>query len=183
MRLRSIDLALVVFAGCGPSPTESPWAAPANTWPVSAPPEGLVGEGFELGQVIPDLRLVDQHGDTVSTWQFWGELVLVTVSAVWCDPCHDLAVAAEEVRADYAIPVLTILEEDGGGLAPEVSDAVAWGEMFGNESPILVDPEHLFSPALDGSYPAVLLLDDLVVVARAGELSSANLHDLIESEL
>lgn len=187
---------LLTLSGCerigiDPDPdTEQPdlaWERPDNDWAISHPPAGLIGEGFEVGQTVPDLRLVDQNGDIVSLWQFWGDVVLVTVSAVWCGPCHDLAVTAEEVLEDLAprgVTLLTILEEDGGGLSPELEDAVAWSDSFGAASPVMVDPEHELSSALQGSYPAVLLLDrELVVVEHARDLSSENLHDLIESEL
>ena len=148
------------------------------------PPEGLVGEGFEVGQRIPDVRLQDQHGDLVSTWQFWGDPLLITISAVWCHPCWDLAVDAEHACDGSGVQLLTALEEDGGGLKPEISDAVEWGEAFGSTSPIVVDPDHELSPALQGSYPSVLLVDsDLVIVARATELSTDSLIALFESEL
>lgn len=163
------------------------WDRPSNGWALTAPPPGLVGEGFEIGQVVPDVRLVDQNGDEVSLWQFWGDVVLVTVSAVWCNPCRDLAVEAEALHAElgpHGFSLLTVLEENGGGLDPDVDDAVAWAEAFTVSSPVLVDPRGELSPVLRGSYPAVLLLDrELVVAARASELSSETLHDLIESEL
>ena len=183
---------LAACAGPGPLPTPGattpppgPWIAPDNAWSSSAPPPGLVGEGFAVGQVVPDVRLRDQHGDVVSLWQFHGDVVLLTISAVWCLPCRDLARDAEAVVADYDDVVLvTVLEEDAGGLRPEVSDAAGWAEAYGEGSPVLVDPERLLAPAVSGEFPVVLGLGRDLVVSRAlGGGTAADLRVLIEAEL
>jgi hypothetical protein len=182
--------ALLVGAACrvpDPDPVDPSWVAPENGWPVASPPEGFAGVGYEIGETIPEVRLADQFGDTVSTWQFYGDVVLLVISAGWCRPCHDLAIYGEEISAELepeGFTMLTVLEEDDGGLDPHLDDAVAWVEEFAVLTPVLVDPEHELTPALQGSYPSVLLLDrELVVVARATELTAETLHDLIESEL
>lgn len=184
--------ALAILPACGGTGADlsaeaEAWVAPDNAWTSSAPPSGLVGEGFEIGQVIPDVRLLDQHGDVVSLWQFHGEVVVVTISAVWCLPCRELAVAAEGVISDYegeGVVLATVLEEDAGGLRPEVADAAGWAEAYGEDSPVLVDPEGLVAPALSGAYPVMLGIGrDLVVGGRLGAGTAADLRALVEAAL
>jgi peroxiredoxin len=192
--VRPMHLPLLVLLGActrdvpeGDAPEDLLWQAPDNRWPSATPPADLVGVGFDVGEVVPDVRLRDQHGDEVSLWQFHGRVVLVTISAVWCLPCHELAEEAEAVLDRYPgeeVVLLTVLEEDAGGLSPEVADAATWADTYGADSPVLVDPEHRFGPALSGQFPSILAIDrDLVVAATLGGVTADDLEDLIESEL
>ena len=77
----------LVFGGCVPvlvSPdggaSAGPWEAPDNTWPMNEPPEGLTATTMAAGEVVPEFRLADQFGATVSLWQFYGMVVIVDVS-------------------------------------------------------------------------------------------------------
>lgn len=163
------------------------WALPDNGWPAAPPPVALLQDqpqGFEVGQVLPDLRLDDQRGDQVALWQFYGRVVLVSLGAVWCAPCRELAVEIEALAEEYPELVhLTVLLEDGSGLAPDPSDAAAWASAFGPQQPVLADPGQQFGPALDGGYPDVLLVGpDLAVVADPADLSLEHLRSLLQEQ-
>jgi hypothetical protein len=176
-------------AGAPKEPGAEPegWVAPDNDWPSSAPPDALVGAGFEVGQTVPDVRVRDQHDDETALWQFYGEIVVVTVGAVWCLPCQALAEDADAVLADFegqGVVLVTVLEEDAGGLTPELSDAVGWAELYGDGHPILFDEEHLFAPAVSGEYPVVLGLDrELRVGVVLGGATTDDVRALIEASL
>ena len=65
----------------------------------------LAQEGFREGQVIPDMRLMDQYGDEVSAWQFYGMVIALDFSTEWCAPCQELA---KEVAASVSVPIIGI---------------------------------------------------------------------------
>src|SRR5262245_35332176 len=101
------------LAGCtgledDPTSSQSepgPWQAPQNQWPSTVPPSNLEDDarklGFEEGQRLPDLRLGDQNGDEVALWQLYDRVVLVSISAIWCLPCRDVAEEAEVLGSEY----------------------------------------------------------------------------------
>ena len=105
-------LVLALLAGCVPHYTSPPdsgdtgdawvWVPPDNDWPMSAPPEGLEGTGFDEGEVLPDFRLPDQYDQTVALWQFYGMVLVVDISTMWCGPCQNLAEDAEATYQDVA---------------------------------------------------------------------------------
>ena len=65
-------LAFLSFVGCTPHLKSDQevisgenWEAPVNDWSVNDPPSTLVAEGFSVGDVPYDFRLIDQYGDEV----------------------------------------------------------------------------------------------------------------------
>lgn len=162
---------LLLLAACIPhlytddtSDTEEwEWVAPDNDWSMSAPPEGLRGTGYAVGDVLPDFRLLDQHGQTVSLWQFYGSVLVVDVSTMWCSPCQDLAQHADATYQDYlddGFMYLTVLAENTQGGDPIESDLSAWASEFDITAPILADPGKEWSaPGMQGDYPLVLIVD------------------------
>src|SRR5687768_2227270 len=102
-----VALIAVISTGCVPhlyssggAGQPSEWVAPENTWTVTPPPATLEAQGYGEGDVIPDFRLVDQHGDEVSLWQFYGNVILLDVSTIWCGPCQQLALETEHTWED-----------------------------------------------------------------------------------
>jgi thiol-disulfide isomerase/thioredoxin len=141
------------------------WTPPSNSWAVQVPPDSLQGEGFYTGEVPHDFRLLDQFGDEVSLWQFYGSIVIVDVSTIWCGPCKALAETTEETYQDLAsqgVMYLTVIVEDEHNNPPSQEDLNAWVDLFGITAPVIADPEGLWSRdlfALYGAYPMVLILD------------------------
>lgn len=188
-------LTLLLFPACVPnlvSPNGGTdtgpvalWEAPDNTWPTTTPPEGLVAQGFEAGDVIPDFRLVDQHGDEVSLWQFHGNVVVVDISTMWCSPCRELAEGAEETSHEFldkGFVYLTILPENVERHTPSQDDLNAWGDHYGITQPIVSDPDRAYSaPAVPGdSFPQVLVVDrDLTVYRRLSVPTDAALRAVV----
>ena len=142
------------------------WTQPVNEWPAAAPPDDLVATGWFPGETVPDTRLLDQHGNTVSLWQFYGRVVLVDVSTMWCAPCRDLAAHTEETQLDYAaqgFTYQTVLSEDVEGDPPDEEDLTLWADSFGIQtSPVVSDTTRDIAAALtpNNVFPV------LVVVGR-----------------
>ncbi len=193
-------VAIFALSGCVPhlvtkDVAAGDWKAPSNSWPLSEtpPPADVECGGFEVGDTVCDLRLEDQHGDEVSTWQFWGDVLVIDVSTIWCIPCQKLAATTQETFEhfeDQGLMYVTVLQEDGGSNPPDNADLNEWGDAFGIEAPILADGHE--NPAsratgetvTGGNFPAVLVLDrDMVVRKRVfppeAELLDAAIEDLI----
>ena len=190
-------MVLVRGAGCTavlPSPhaesATSDWVAPVNSWPSGTPPAGLVGEGFSVGQVAPDVRLYDQNGQEVSLWQFYGRVVILDISTMWCGPCRQLAQEICAVQADYGeegFTYLTLLPEDEPGEVPNQDELNSWVDDWGVTcAPVMADDQG-YSDALvpDGQYPTLALIgrDMVVLNTRLTPAEDSTIRAAIESAL
>lgn len=165
------------------------WEPPDNSWPLSAPPDDLVGEGFYVGQTAPDFLLVDQHGDEVSLWQFYGSVVALDISTMWCGPCQALAQGVEETWLGWreaGFVYVTVLPEDQEGRPTDLDDVRRWAEEFGITAPIVADPGEAYSrdAVTADVYPVVLVLDrELTVGRRLAQPTDENLRAALEELL
>jgi hypothetical protein len=167
-----------LLTGCTPiltSPTvhdsAAPWEAPDNHWPSAAPPADLSGEGFDVGDIIPDTLLVDQYGDLVSPWQFWGHWVVLDVSTMWCSPCQQLAGGIQALADAWrprGVLYLSVFPENVSAQVPTAADLQQWGDTFGITEPLLSDANGWSRGVVPGNaYPGLLIVDpDLRVHAR-----------------
>lgn len=193
----SLRFALMLLTGCVPvltSPAEtglpSLWSAPENAWSSSEPPGALEGEGFGVGQVAPDVRLLDQNGHEVSLWQFYGSVILIDVSTMWCAPCQKLADEVCSVHEDYAdqgFAYLTLLPENELGQVPTRDDLVEWATDHDiGCAPVLADDQGWGLQLVpDSAYPAITVIDrDMVVVEdRVEPAEDAVIRAMIEDLL
>jgi len=163
-----IVVAAIMSTGCVPElytsgGSAADWTPPENDWGVATPPADLVAQGWQEGQTPPDARLVDQNGNEVSLWQFYGEVVLFDVSTMWCAPCQDLARHTEETWDKYrddGFVYVTVLAQDVEGGSVEVDELQEWAELFEITAPILADNEETTAGAISNNqYPAVLVFD------------------------
>lgn len=191
-------------AGCVPrlysSDADAParlWEAPSNRWPSAAPPADLVAAGFAPGQVPPDVRGVDQFGDEVSLWQFYGRPIVFDISTMWCAPCQDLAKGAEEINQHFAedgLIYLTALLENEHREGPTVEELELWSRFPAFHSdpdhpydritgPIISDPLGQSGSARavrNGQYPVALLINpDLTVERRVDPPTDAAIEAAI----
>lgn len=178
MRRPALPALALLVSGCVPeltSPTSddtgstSTWVAPDNDWPSATPPAGLVGQGYGQGQVMPDFRLNDQFGQEVALWQFYGSVIVLDLSTMWCGPCAALAKDVTETWHDYqsqGFMYLTVLPEDDQGQVPDQSDLQRWAENNGVEAPILADDQGLaYQMVPDAAWPRIYVLDRTMKVA------------------
>ncbi len=195
--MRSIaPLVAVVLTGCVPRLyTQDPgagngaWEPPVNGWDVKEPPP-LVGEGFAEGEVPPDFRLQDQHGDEVSLWQFWGSVVLLDVSTMWCAPCREIAEDAQATQVEYeeeGFVYLTVLQQNVEGGPPTREDLELWAGEYGIvDAPVLADGDGAGTAGAVqfGQFPAVLVLDRrLVVRERVNPPTDEAIREAVERRL
>ena len=164
------------------------WEAPENEWPSSEPPNTLKGEGFSEGQVPNDFRFPDQNGDEVSLWQFYGSLILLDISTMWCGPCQQIAKDVDETWKDHredGFMYLTLLPEDLEGGAVGEEDLLEWAEGFGIEAPVIADNEgYGYAVEPDRVWPAVMLIDrQMRIIAERIPPNDEAIRNAIESAL
>jgi thiol-disulfide isomerase/thioredoxin len=192
--MRPYVIAILALAGCVPqltSPTPpdlTDWACPDNGWGCEVPPATLAtpegGFGFFPGNTLPRGALVDQHGNTVDPWQFYGRVVVVDVSTMWCSPCRQLACYVQHTADGYAddgVVYLTVLPQNTHGGPPSIDDLNTWADDFEITSPIVSDPDHGWSRAATptNSFPALIVADrELRVTARVEVSGPADAVDI-----
>jgi thiol-disulfide isomerase/thioredoxin len=98
----------------------------------------------ECSQQINDhpcnFALKNQHGDEVELYDYYGKIVIVDLSAMWCGPCVSMAQAADPIVADYGaenLEWLTIIIDDEQGNPPDQDDLVRWASANNLESHVL----------------------------------------------
>ena len=165
------------------------WEAPENTWERSEPP-CLTGEGFSKGEVVPDMRLMDQHGDTVSLWQFYGSLVVLDFSTMWCAPCAELAEGIDETWEKYGdegFMYLSIISQDVISEVPDLDDLNKWADDHSITAPVLADDQGYTDEVIPpgGAFPLVMLLDrDMtVLVEQVTPVEDAAVQAAVEAAL
>lgn len=169
------------------------WTAPDNSWIEGddpGPPPTLMGEGFDDGEVALDVWLPDQNGETVSLWQFYGDVIVFDVSTVWCDPCKELAASAQATVDSYApqgFHYVTVLQQNVEGAPAQVSDAELWSSSFGIDNPVLADGEDppATAAATPGNqFPTVILIGrDMKVIDHIFPTDDATVRAAVESAL
>jgi thiol-disulfide isomerase/thioredoxin len=168
------------------------WDPPENSWPTAeALPGDIEAQGWNEGDIPPDMRLVDQHGDEVSLWQFHGRVIALDISTMWCGPCQILAREVDEVQEHYGYDdfvYLTLLPEDVEGDPPDVADLNVWAERNSVSAPILADfadAPFAYTIVPEKIWPRVLVIDrDLrVAVDQVQPAADAAIRAAIEDEL
>jgi hypothetical protein len=198
--MQRLALCLAFLVGCRPhlysdgsgttTSLGSDWVAPENDWDKGTPPPGeLVSEGFGVGQVIPDIRLMDQHGQETSTWQWYGMVIAIDVSTMWCGPCRGLAAEVDHTWGDYreeGFMYVTLLPEDQAGAIPDQQDLNAWADAFSITAPVLADNEGWsYQIVPDKTFPRIMIVgrDMKVAVDQVTPAEDGAIRDAIEDAL
>ncbi len=164
------------------------YVLPDNAWPQSAPPADLEGDGYGVGEVLIDFRMPDQHGDTTSLWQFYGNVILVDISTMWCSPCQEIAGDVQATADDYrdeGFAYVTVLAQDLGSDAPDQEELNTWADYFGIVEPVLSDQDAWYVGAVPtATFPGLLVVGrDMTVVARDIAANDAAIRAAIEAAL
>jgi len=200
------SLALVLLSGCVPhlyssetgdsEPTE--WTLPKNTWKQCGTPSSSFYDeptGYDVGDRFPDARLMDQHGDIVSMWQFTDCVTIVDLSTGWCGPCQQLAQGVDEVYAEYGaqgVMYVTLLSQGVNNLSADLSDVQSWSSKYNVvDTPVLADPSDpkqglkSHSQQITESFPRIVSLDRDMRIANdnVGAGDAETTEKLIKAEI
>jgi len=186
MRIATLSVALATLVACIPdlgdqgvavtgvdvAPTEDTAVedgpsdyGPSNSWWHASQddvPSDLAGTGFRKGDIAGNFTAVDQHGDTVELYQFFGQVIVIDVFTEWCGPCQDMAPEGEEVWQQYGdqgFVYLAAMQENKDGKRPDSDDAARWASSFGLSHPVLADADQFNDDYAVSGYPTVVVID------------------------
>jgi hypothetical protein len=148
------------------SPPPVTEVGPPNSWPHAStsdlPPGGLTGEGWDDGQICNDFVGVDQFGDSVSLWQFYGRATVVSIVQDACGPCR----TSTDLHEDFwvtngALPVMaiTVLVATPDGAPATAEQAAAWAGFQFATHPVLADTTGALSQWASYGIPGAVLID------------------------
>jgi thiol-disulfide isomerase/thioredoxin len=139
-----------------------------------------------------NFSLKNQHGDTVELYDYYGKVVIVDLSAMWCGPCAGMAQVADMIVADYGtenLEWLTIIIDDEQGNPPDQDDLIRWASannleshvLAGDRSFIATDAELKTGYPVSG-WPTFVVIDEEMILryGRTG-WSEELLRQLVDS--
>ena len=161
---------------CPAQEVESP-----NHWVAYEAPSDLEGTGWKIGDVLPNFTLVDQYGEEVSLYQFYGMVIMIEVGAVWCTYCNESAAKSPSLLDSYSddcVIFLYLLTQDASGGEISQSDVEYWAEEYDLDYPVLGDVGEAISDALGvKAYPMFYFVDREMVL-RSKTMGSDNYREI-----
>jgi thiol-disulfide isomerase/thioredoxin len=98
----------------------------------------------------------DQDNQPFDLYKFYGQPIVIDLSAMWCSPCASAADEAQSVQdayADKGLVYITVLVENTKREEPTVSDLQAWAETFGNvTTPVVAGARSMLESSGDGTW-------------------------------
>jgi thiol-disulfide isomerase/thioredoxin len=150
-------------------------------------------EGWRLGQRIPNIIVEDQFGQSVEIERFFGNVILINLSAGWCGPCRQSASQNEPLYrrfADQGFLFFSLMIDDNRN-SFEVTDPEflrGWADAYGITSPVVKEPGNPTARAMgaagvwSGGVPGYVLIDqDFRVdsVPRSGAGAEPRIQQLL----
>jgi len=119
-----------------------------------------------------NFTLLDQNNKEVELYDFYGKVIILDLSAMWCGICVNIAGTSETLVDDLGsdkVVWITVLIEDESGLPPDQSDLQRWESQHGGSGPILAGDRSLVDPTGETGYPVtgwptVVVIDQKMTV-------------------
>jgi thiol-disulfide isomerase/thioredoxin len=137
---------------------------PENTWYQTRAcdvPADLEGTGYRAGDVLHNMTLIDQNGDEVELYQFYGKVIVIDVFTMWCGPCQANAPHGEDLwqEGNGDVIVLGAMQENTGGGNPTEADLNDWASSYGLNHPLLADTTKSQGKFVVTGYPTYVVID------------------------
>tara|TARA_X000001382_G_C3133973_1_gene167356 strand:- start:6 stop:680 length:675 start_codon:yes stop_codon:yes gene_type:complete len=119
-----------------------------------------------------NINLMNQDGDRVDLYDYYGSVIVLDLSAMWCYPCQQAAYDHNDMLDRFRgedIVYITVLLENFQRETPSQDDLIAWRDQFEIASPILQGRTTLYGQDYKeqwpmGSYPSFIIIDKEMLV-------------------
>lgn len=128
--------------------------------------------GYMPGDHLCNFTLLDQNNNEVELYDFYGEVIILDLSAMWCGICVNIAGTSEALIEDLGperVVWITVLIEDESGLQPDQSDLLRWESQHGGTGHILAGSRSMIASSGNIGYPVsgwptVIVIDQKMVI-------------------
>ena len=124
--------------------------------PTATSPSGPSNGSFttwEVGDVLPNMTFVDQHGESVDLYSFCGQHVMIAFGAPWCGPCRQLAGEAQYLQDEFGeqgFQMIEVLIENASGGQASQADMQTWASDYGMTTvPVFEDSAYQLWPYME----------------------------------
>ena len=168
MRICWLLWALVALAGCNHP------ASPSRAKQVK------VGSG-EIGSLLPEFLAKDLQGQTISSADLRGKVLLVDFWATWCEPCKKEMPGYQRLADRYGTKGFAVIGLKANMMA-DPEDPLAFASKVGVHYPLVIATDDLIQKfgGLEG-LPTTLLYDRQGVLRK--KVIGFEYTDVFESEL
>ena len=144
------------------------------------------------GDHVCNMNLMNQDGDRVDLYDYYGSVILLDFSAMWCAPCQQAGYDHHDMLDSFAgedFVYITVLLDNFQGQTPTLTDLTTWSNQFGIESPILQGRKTLYGQDEKeqwpfGGYPAFVIIDrDMVWHDSLPGYNSTTLTNMVADAL
>ena len=111
-----------------------------------------------VGDHACNFTLLNQKGEEVSLYDFYGKVVLVDFSTEWCGYCRVAASEAQRMQDKYGeenFVHITVLVETSSGAEPSPDDLQLWMDTYGITSAVVLSGSRSMLDPSDESYWSV----------------------------
>ena len=109
----------------------------------------------QIGDHPCNFTLKDHKGEDVELYDFYGKVIILDLSAMWCGVCVNIAPTGEEIINHFGrdnVVWITVLIEDESGNPPDASDLQRWLD-YGAGEPVLGGDRSLLDQSAQTGYP------------------------------